>query len=288
MQLVTYNIQFGLGRDGRYDLARIAAEVRDADVIALQEVDRHWRRSGCVDSPAVLASALPEHHWVYGTNFDMDASYRDGAGRLVNRRRQFGTMILSRQPIVSSRNHLLPKYGTLTQHSIQQGALEAVIRTERAGPVRIYSTHLSHLDETTRRPQVDALLAIHARAPGEGGAWCGGHPEPDAGWTEGEMPPMPGEAILLGDFNFEGRSPEYAQIVGASTARFGRLNRLTGFVDAWIAAGHREDEGATIPSGKRIDYCFVSATLAHRVQSSRVDTTATGSDHFPLWIDIDL
>ena len=38
-------------------------------------------------------------------------------------------MILSRLPIVSSRNHLLPKYGTLTQHSIQQGALEAVIVT---------------------------------------------------------------------------------------------------------------------------------------------------------------
>ena len=56
----------------------------------------------------------------------MDASYRDAAGRLVNRRRQFGTMILSRLPIVSSRNHLLPKYATLTQHSIQQGALEGV------------------------------------------------------------------------------------------------------------------------------------------------------------------
>jgi len=27
MKLVTYNIQYGLGRDGRYDLARIAREV---------------------------------------------------------------------------------------------------------------------------------------------------------------------------------------------------------------------------------------------------------------------
>ena len=90
-------------------------------------------------------------------------------------------MILSRPPIVSSRNHLLPKYATLTQHSIQQGALEAVIATERGGPVRVYSTHLSHLSAATRLPQVDALLAIHARAPSEGGAWCGGHPDPEAG-----------------------------------------------------------------------------------------------------------
>jgi endonuclease/exonuclease/phosphatase family metal-dependent hydrolase len=288
MRLVTYNIQFGLGRDGRYDLARIAREVRDGDIIALQEVDRHWQRSGCVDSPAVLASHLPDHHWVYGANLDMDASYRDTTGRLVNRRRQFGTMMLSRLPIVSSRNHLLPKYGTLTQHSIQQGALEVVIVTERAGPVRFYSTHLSHLSPATRLPQVEALLAVHVRAPSEGGAWCGGHPEPDAGWTEGEMPPMPAGAILLGDFNFEWNALEYERIVGPASTQYGRLNNLTGFVDGWVAAGHREDEGSTIPTGKRIDYCFVSAALAQRVRTSWIEAGATGSDHYPLWTEIDL
>jgi endonuclease/exonuclease/phosphatase family metal-dependent hydrolase len=133
VKLVTYNIQYGLGRDERYDLGRIAAAVAGADIIALQEVERHWRRSSAVDSPAALSASLPEHHWVYGANLDMDASYRDAAGRLVNRRRQFGTMILSRLPIVSSRNHLLPKYATLMQHSIQQGALEAVVITPRRG-----------------------------------------------------------------------------------------------------------------------------------------------------------
>lgn len=288
MKLVTYNIQFGLGRDGRYDLARIAAEVAGADIIALQEVDRHWQRSGCVDSPAVLAARLHEYHWVYGANLDMDASHRDATGRLVNRRRQFGTMILARAPIVSSRNHPLPKYATLTQHSIQQGALEAVIVTERAGPVRVYSLHLSHLSAATRLPQVEALLDIHARAPGEGGAWCGGHPEPDAGWTEGAMPPMPAEAILLGDFNFDWSAPEYDRIVGPASPRYGRLNRATGFVDAWVAAGQREEEGATIPADRRIDYCFVSAPLANRVKRAWIDTAATGSDHYPLWVEMDL
>ncbi len=287
MKLVTYNTQYGLGKDNRYDLARIAREVENADVICLQEVERHWQRSGCVDAPAVLGSHLPDHHWVYGANLDMDASYRDLAGRLVNRRRQFGTMILSRSPIVSSRNHLLPKYGTLTQHSIQQGALEAVIVTERAGPVRVYSVHLSHLSVAARMPQIDALLDIHARAAGEGGAWCGGHSDPAAGWTEGEMPPMPAEAMLMGDFNFEWSAPEYDRIVGPPTARFGRLNRLTGFVDAWVAAGHQENTGATISSGQRIDFCFVSSALARRVRSCRVDDDAVGSDHQPVWIETD-
>ena len=288
MRIVTYNIQFGLGKDHRYDLGRIASEVEGADIIALQEVERHWQRSGCVDSPAVLAAHLPEFHWVYGANLDMDASYRDAAGRLVNRRRQFGTMILSRLPIVSSRNHPLPKYGTLVQHSIQQGALEVVIVTPRAGPVRIYSLHLSHLSAATRMPQVDALLDIHRRAPAEGGAWCGGHPEPAAGWTEGEMPPMPAAALLLGDFNFEWSDPEYERIVGARSERYGRLNRLNGFVDAWVAAGHREDEGATISRGRRIDFCFASPALASLVVSCRVDADAVGSDHQPLWVEMDL
>jgi endonuclease/exonuclease/phosphatase family metal-dependent hydrolase len=287
VKLISYNIQYGLGKDGRYDLARVAREVEGADIIALQEVERHWQRSGRTDAPTVIASHLPEHHWVYGANLDMDASFRDAGGKLVNRRRQFGTMILSRAPIVSSRNHLLPKYGTLAQHSIQQGALEAIIVTPRAGPVRIYSLHLSHLSSALRLPQVEALLAIHARAPSEGGAWCGGHPDPEAGWTEGDMPPMPAEAILLGDFNFEWNSPEYDRIVGAASERYGRLNRLTGFVDAWVASGHGEEGGETIP-GKRIDFCFVSASLAPRIKACRVDADATGSDHQPLWVEMDL
>ncbi|MEO8741120.1 MAG: endonuclease/exonuclease/phosphatase family protein, partial [Casimicrobiaceae bacterium] len=123
---------------------------------------------------------------------------------------------------------------------------------------------------------------------GEGGAWCGGHPDPHAGWTEGDMPPMPVDAILMGDFNFEWDSPEYALIAGPIATRFGRLSRLTGFVDAWTAAGNREDEGATIAGGRRIDFCFVSCSIAHRVRSARIDAAASGSDHLPLWIDIDL
>ncbi len=135
--------------------------------------------------PGVLECTLPEHHWVYGANLDMDASYRDTEGRLVNRRRQFGTMVLSRLPIASSRNHLLPKYGTLTQHSIQQGALEAVIVTPAQDRCASTRSHLSHLSAATRLPQVDALLDIHARAPSEGGAWCGGHPDPERGMDRG-------------------------------------------------------------------------------------------------------
>ena len=49
MQLVTYNIQYGTGKDGTVDLRRIASEIASADVIAMQEVDRFWSRSNMTD-----------------------------------------------------------------------------------------------------------------------------------------------------------------------------------------------------------------------------------------------
>lgn len=286
MKIVSYNIQYGLGADGKYDLPRIAEEVKSGDIIALQEVERFWQRSGMVDEPAVLAQHLPDHHWVFGANLDMDASYRDPEGRLVNRRRQFGTMILSRYPILSSRNFPLPKFGTVAQHSIQQGLLETVI-DPGTGPLRFYSAHLSHLCSETRMPQVNAMIRILRRAPLDGGAWCGGHPDPEAGWTEGEMPPMPREGFLLGDMNFTNKSAEYARLIGPRTQQYGRLVSVDGLTDAWVAAGHDEDDGATYPNGERIDHCFVSSTLAHKIKACWVDDQAKGSDHWPLWIEFD-
>ena len=65
------------------------------------------------------------------------------------------------------------------------------------------------------------------------------------------------------------------------TCRSRRCNRRR---RPWVAAGHREDEGAPIDSGRRIDFCFVSPALAARVQSRRIDAGAVGSDHQPVWI----
>ncbi len=287
MKLISYNIQYGLGKDGRYDLERIAGEVEAGDVIALQEVERFWQRSGGLDDVTELARHLRAFHWVYGANLDMDASYADADGLPVHRRRQFGTMILSRTPIISCRNFPLPKLGTVAQHSIQQGALEAVIRSARGTPLRVYSIHLSHLSPATRLPQVEALLEIHRRAPSEGGAWCGGHPNPTSGWTEGDMPPMPREAVLLGDFNLAPDADEYRRICGPDSDGYGRLANLEGFVDSWVAAGHAEHEGATC-GAKRIDYIFVAAAWRERIRSAWIDERAQGSDHQPIGIELDV
>ena len=290
VRLVSYNIQFGRGKDNRYDIARIAGEVDGADVIALQEVERFFKRSGMVDQVAELARLLPAYHWIYGPGLDLDASGSGPDGRPVHRRRQFGNMLLSRSPILSSRNFMLPKFGTLKQFSLQRSALEGVINTKH-GPVRIYSVHLTHLSDQTRAPQVAALLDIHRRAPIERGAWSGQLGEER---TEGQdAPRMPREAILMGDFNMFADSPLYDQIVGPTTPARGRMNNPEGFVDAWVAAGHDEGEGATcfsgtLSRGHRIDFCFVSASLAGHIRRAWIDEKAQGSDHQPIWTEIDL
>src|SRR5690606_40244932 len=55
VKVLTYNIAHGVGHDGRLDLDRIAGVIRrsGADVVALQEADKHWdARSDFVDQAA--------------------------------------------------------------------------------------------------------------------------------------------------------------------------------------------------------------------------------------------
>ena len=290
MRLVTYNIQYGRGKDGRFDLARIAAEVAGADLIALQEVERHWPRSGDCDQPAELARLLGDYHWVYGPGVDLHAAAAPPGAGSGARRRQFGNLLLARTPILAARNHLLPKRASLGPMSLQRSALECLIGTG-AGMIRFYSVHLTHLAAATRLPQVEALLAIDARAQVEGAAIAAGDDLKEEWRSEGLPPPMPGLAILMGDFNAEPDSEEYARIVGPRSEYGGRVVGPAGFCDAWVEAGHREDEGVSAEiNGRpvRLDYCFVASALRSRIRAAHIDEAAQGSDHQPLWVEIDL
>ena len=287
MKVVSYNIQYGKGKDGHFDLSRIAAEVEGADLIALQEVERFWARSGMVDQAARLGELLPDYYWVYGAGVDLSVS-QHGAG-IDNRRRQFGNMVMAKSPITMSRNHLLPKYSSTGPMSLQRNALECVVDTG-LGPIRVYSVHLTHLSAFTRAPQIERLLEIHAKAQFEGASMTGsGLP---AEWVQDKLPEaMPSSALLLGDFNCQPDSAEYERIVGPLSDYGGRITNLCGFVDAWVQTGHTETHGATgdvMGQPARLDYCFVSADLRGKVMTCEVDTSALGSDHQPLWILFDV
>ncbi|BCM21561.1 endonuclease/exonuclease/phosphatase family protein [Mesorhizobium sp. J8] len=293
MKLISYNIQYGFGSDGRYDLSRAARLVDGADIIALQEVERHWRRTNEDEQPEILSSLLPDYYWAYGPAFDMDASEKRG-GRVVNRRRQFGTMVLSKLPIVWSRLHTLPLRRTLRPLNTRNAALECMIRTP-AGPVRVLSLHLAHIAAEERLEQIDYLLAEHRRAPSDGGPWSGADDEPQRNWSNGQPEPEnPVAAIWLGDFNMEPGSAEYRRIVGNTPYHRGAAY-IDGFVDAASVATESGPDFHThekIIDGRlakrRLDHCFVGGMLAGRVRSVSADIGEVASDHFPLRVDIDL
>ena len=97
----------------------------------------------------------------------------------------------------------------------------------------------------------------------------------------------------MGDFNLEPSSPLYDRIVGPLSPEYGRMNAIEGFVDAWVATGHGEREGITCPASgaspdQRIDYCFVSTPLLPRLRACWIDDEAAGSDHQPVWTELDL
>jgi endonuclease/exonuclease/phosphatase family metal-dependent hydrolase len=136
------------------------------------------------------------------------------------------------------------------------------------------------------------LLALHRDAPAEGGAWCGRRDDPD--WTLGlKPPPMPAQALFMGDFNINQASPLYARLTGPVSPEYGRMTAISGLVDAYVVAGNAEDQGWTCdtchaPPRQRIDYCLASAGLAPRIKRAWIDDKAQGSDHQPIWTEIDL
>lgn len=286
MKLVSYNIQYGIGLDGRFDLDRIAETVRGADIIAVQEVTRNFARNGGADMVAGLQDRLPEHFSVFGAGMDVDMGSAVENGRAVNRRLQFGNMVLSRFPIISSRNLLLPRSRTFDALNLQRSALEALVMVP-GGPLRVYSVHLDHVSSEERLAQIGELKARALGYPLEGGAVSGAV---EFGFRE---PPYPDDFILMGDFNMEPESAEYRAMVGAIDTDFGRKRRATHPLDAEALFGSRAADAYSWMDmednsrRKHLDYCFVSAGLSPRVSACRTDIEAIGSDHFPVWLELD-
>jgi endonuclease/exonuclease/phosphatase family metal-dependent hydrolase len=155
LRVATFNIRHGVGLDGALDLARIAAVVErtGAEVVGLQEVDRHWsERSNFVDQATWLAQWL-DMDVAFGANLDLDPPV-PGAPR-----RQYGTAILSTYRIRETTNTLLPR----PLGGEQRGLLEALIKV-RGIPVRVFNTHLQHDSQVERLAQVDRIRQVLATA----------------------------------------------------------------------------------------------------------------------------
>jgi endonuclease/exonuclease/phosphatase family metal-dependent hydrolase len=176
ISVLTFNIRHGEGADNVLDLERIRTviDLCDADVIALQEVDRHFGpRSGWEDQAAAL-SRMTGYHVVYGANVDEEPPAP------LKPRIQFGTAVLSRHRILEWGNTRL----YCSPGEEQRGLLHAVIDV-RGIRVNVYNTHLDAFSEIDRREQARQIVQLI-----------------------GETEP----AVLLGDFNAESHSPDIAML----------------------------------------------------------------------------
>jgi endonuclease/exonuclease/phosphatase family metal-dependent hydrolase len=158
LRLMTYNIHHGVGLDDVLDLERQARLIEDsgADVVGLQEVDRHWsERSDWLDQAAWFGDRLGMAY-VHGANLDLDPP-EPGAPR-----RQYGTAFLSSWPITASRNTFLPwEPGTE-----QRGLLEITIDV-RGVALRFGNTHLQHRaqDAALRLAQAQRVVELLGSSP---------------------------------------------------------------------------------------------------------------------------
>ncbi|TDU90523.1 endonuclease/exonuclease/phosphatase family metal-dependent hydrolase [Kribbella voronezhensis] len=151
LQVLTYNIHHGAGIDGVVDLERIARVIEQsgADVIGLQEVDKHWsERSNWVDQAAWLAERL-KMHFAYAANLDLPP-LNPGEPR-----RQYGTAMLSRYPIKNFTNTLLPLYPT----GEQRGLAVATIKV-RGKNLRFANTHLTSNNNAERLEQAHKVVEL--------------------------------------------------------------------------------------------------------------------------------
>ncbi len=141
LTLVSYNIHSGIGTDGRFDLQRIGEVLREigADVIALQEVGDFRGKTSREDQPEHLA-ALLGLHMAFGPN-------------VVREGRRYGNAILTRLPILRSKN-----YDLSVPRREPRGALRCDLDLGGGKPLHVFCLHLG-LRLGERRAQEELLLS---------------------------------------------------------------------------------------------------------------------------------
>lgn len=283
MKLLTWNIQWGRGADGRVDLDRVAAHALrlvDADVLCLQEVSSGYPElPGCDGSNQFkgLADRLPGYMAVDGVA--TDTPHPDGG------RRAFGNMILSRYPVLQVFRHLLPWPVDAGVPSMQRIALEATLDTPR-GALRVTTTHLAYYSPRQRAAQVERLRELHREAVGQAGCQRPGEP------SEGAFAFVPRAAasILAGDFNCLPESPDRVRLLAPFD------DATPAYLDAWelVHPGHAHAPTVGLYDKQQwpgapftFDFIFVSSDIADRVRDLQVDTASDASDHQPMLLVLD-
>ena len=277
MQLITWNVQWFCGVDGRIDLPRVlrcAREMADFDVLCLQEVAVNFPRlqgDASHDQPALLRELLPGFEVSFGAAVDVLAP--DGRSR-----QRFGNLIASRLPVAQVQHHPLPYATKPDVRSMQRMATCATLIAPW-GPLRVMTSHFEYYSQAMRLAQAQELRRLHAQA------WAAAtRPSlPDDSGGPFQSQPQATDVLITADFNFEADSDEY-RLMLADNGDAPRLHDCWRLVHG--AAAHsptfRVHDRTYGPVAIACDFIFASAGVAPRVQGIEVNTQTRASDHQPV------
>lgn len=279
MRVVSWNIRWGCGKDGRIRIHAIIDVLRklNPDVICLQEVAaNHPELEGSATSNQFkqLAGAFGGYHSIEQAPSEL---YRNNVPRL------FGNLTLSKYRMTQVHRHLLPwPPDPASPPGMPRGALEAVLDAP-GGKIRVINTHLEYYSPVQRLAQVRQLKHLHWEAC-ERARLVQPDPALDAPYQLGQRPPT---AILCGDFNLTEGSPEYSELLASAD---GALP----LVDAWRAA--HPDQPRAPSAGLHgypwpgradcFDFFFVTRDLVPRIMQVDVQSETAASDHQPVVLDL--
>jgi endonuclease/exonuclease/phosphatase family metal-dependent hydrolase len=287
MRVLTWNIQFGKGCDGKIDLQRIADRIRtlgEPEVICLQEVARFVPSLGAAadrDQLSILSDLFPRHEPVYGPAVD----YSRGA---LGPRQQFGNLLLSRLPVLQVIHHSLPQPPDPAVKQMPRQAIEAVLDADGT-PFRVVTTHFEYGSETQRLAQASYLRTVQADVERNNAARSSG--ERDGLYRHALRPDA---CLLCGDFNALPDDKVYSAL--ASPIGNGATKATAPCRDAWRllrgAQGHAPTCGAydreQWPEGGHCrDYFFVSRAAESSLTEIFVDQETDASDHQPVLLTFD-
>lgn len=133
LRILCYNIHYGQGMDGVYDVARLAEVIKAAkpDLVALQEVDVGVKRSGRVHQAQRLGELTG-----MAVRFGPSQHFEGGL---------FGNAVLTRLPILDVQIHPLPyTEATPERTTYPRGAIAVTVTAPDGKPLRFVSTHFQH------------------------------------------------------------------------------------------------------------------------------------------------
>jgi endonuclease/exonuclease/phosphatase family metal-dependent hydrolase len=151
LRVLCYNIHYGQGMDGQYNIQRLADVIKAAkpDLVALQEVDVGVLRSGRVHQLQKLGEMTG-----LTARFGPTQHYEGGL---------FGNAVLTRLPILDEHIQPLPYTdATPGRQTYPRGALVITVQAPDGRPLRFISTHFQHNVPEDRVEEARAINKLFA------------------------------------------------------------------------------------------------------------------------------